>query len=85
MFFPDLGHRARLIFTKLGLTVTFPLRCIAAFRLIIVIMCQTLIYLSSIVMVILPLLQSLGNQGGELKSMTENDPILDVYRRLHEA
>lgn len=27
-------------------------------------------------MVILPLLQSLGNQGGELKSMTENDPIL---------
>ena len=30
-------------------------------------------------MVILPLLQSLGNRGGELKSMTENDPILDVY------
>ena len=33
-------------------------------------------------MVILPLLQSLGNQGGELKSMTENDPILDVYERF---
>jgi len=33
-------------------------------------------------MVIVPLLQSLGNRGGELKSMTENDPILDVYERF---